>query len=283
MIYRVSQEGTLLQFLKENIKEAPSVKAIKRAIDNRGCKVNGKLERFSSRRLKKGDTVEFSYQEPKEIPKSAAILYEDDDFLAIDKPAGVVTSEPSIGKLLPKKRFWLVHRLDKETSGVLLLAKTMAAKKKLEELFLTRKVHKTYLAIVHGWLHEKEKTLSSILIKERTYQGQTIYKSVEKGSGVRAITRFVLLKKGKEAALIECHPTTGRTHQLRVQLAALGSPILGDVQYGRKQGDAGIDRHMLHAWKLTLTHPKSDEEIAITAPLPADFKQELESQKITFF
>jgi RluA family pseudouridine synthase len=279
MTFRVSNEDadrSLLQFLKDKVPEAPSVKALKRAIESRSCRVNGKLELFSSRRLKIGDKVEFVFKPEKKAPSgiSANILYEDDDLFAIDKPAGVVSSPTSLQGLLPAKGpFWLVHRLDKDTTGVLLLAKTKEAKEELEKLFAERKISKTYLAIVHGWLHEKEKTLSSILVKNGSYAGQTLYRSVQQGKGVRAITKFALLKKSKAIALIQCEPLTGRTHQLRVQLASLGSPIIGDTQYGKRQEDPSIQRQMLHAWKVSFTHPKSKRSVEITAPLPDDFQK----------
>lgn len=282
MIFRVSigedADKSLLQFLKSKVPDAPSVKAIKRAIESRCCKVNGKLELFSSRRLKPGDTVEFIYK-PKEKSieeKPVAILFEDELLLAIDKPAGVVSSPQGLLRLLPSRGpLWLVHRLDKDTTGVLLLAKTSQAKEQLEKLFATREICKTYLALVHGWLHEKEKTLSSILVKKGSFAGQTLYRSIDQGKGVRAITRFLLLKKSKTHALIQCEPLTGRTHQLRVQLAALGSPIIGDTQYGKRQEDPSVHRQMLHAWKVSFIHPKTKRSVEIIAPLPFDFENAL--------
>lgn len=289
MTFRVSSEDadrSLLQFLKDKVPEAPSVKAIKRAIEGRSCRVNGKLELFASRRLKIGDTVEFIFKPEKKAPSlvSATVLYEDADLLAIDKPAGVVSSPQGVQRLLPGKGpFWLVHRLDKDTTGVLLLAKSKEAKEWLEKLFAERKISKTYLAIVHGWLHEKEKTLSSILVKKGSYAGQTLYRSVQQGKGVRAITKFALLKKGKIAALVQCEPLTGRTHQLRVQLSALGSPIVGDTQYGKRQEDPSIQRHMLHAWKVSFVHPQTKRSVEITAPLPDDFNKVLRKESLIFF
>lgn len=280
MIFRVDAEEvgqSVLQFLKKKIPETSSAKALKRAIEARLCKVNGKLELFASRRLKKGDTVEFIFRTESSLKtsreKPPAILYEDEDMLAINKPAGLVCSSLAIHRILPKVRPFLVHRLDKDTTGVLLLAKTQEAKIKLEELFATRKVDKTYLALVHGWLHEKKKTVTSILVKAGSYAGQTLYRSVKQGKGLRAISTFILKKMIGKTALVECHPITGRTHQLRVQLASLGSPILGDTQYGTRQEDSTLSRHMLHAWKISFPHLRSDKSVHITAPIPPDFAQ----------
>ena len=279
MMFRISSEDagkSLLQFLKERVPNAPSVKSIKRAIEARGCKVNGKLERFASYRLRKGDSVELMLEIRPAGKLETRILYEDDDVLAIDKPSGAVCTPQGIQKLLPNRRFSLVHRLDKETTGILLLAKNEETKTGLEKLFSERKIKKTYLALVHNWLHEKEKTFSSLLVKHGSYAGQTIYRSVQQGKGVRAITHFRLVKKSKAVALIECEPLTGRTHQLRVQLAALGSPILGDTQYGNRQDN--LPRHMLHGWKVSFLHPRTQKPIAIIAPLPADFEETMNAK-----
>ncbi len=285
MKFRISAEDAELSLLRviKTVVRAPSVKAIKRAIEARSCKVNGRVERFASRRLSQGDVVEFTWEgEETRIQETppATVLYEDEDFLAIDKPAGVVSTLQNISKCfgIPQRRIFLVHRLDKDTTGVLLLAKREEVKKILEELFASRKVEKKYLALVHGWLHKNAIDLSSSLVKQSSYAGQTIYRSVQhemgsiRGEKGRAITRFTLLKKGKAAALVQCEPVTGRTHQLRAQLSALGSPIIGDLQYGKRQEHPSIHRQMLHAWKVALPHPRSSKTVEITAPLPLDFE-----------
>src|SRR5690349_2724821 len=131
MIFHVSsQEATLslLKFIKTKIPEGTSVKTIKRAIEARSCKVGGKIERFSSRRLSVGDIVEFTLNEYQNLPASLKYLYEDEDILAIDKPAGMVATLPHLQKFLRRREIHLVHRLDKETTGVFLFAKNQEAK-----------------------------------------------------------------------------------------------------------------------------------------------------------
>jgi 23S rRNA pseudouridine955/2504/2580 synthase/23S rRNA pseudouridine1911/1915/1917 synthase len=249
---------TLLAYLREVYKEAPSVKAIKRSIDNKGVMVNGRVERFSTYKVRVGEVIELHLKEEK-APPAAAILFEDDALKVIDKPAGTL-SENSL------------HRLDKETSGVLVFAKTEEAFDALYLQFKERKVEKVYLAIVDGRVEEDLFQVDNFLGVKKRYSGGTIYGAVAPKLGKRAITRFKCLVKSREATLLECLPKTGRTHQIRVHLKERGHPILGDWQYGQTfQCPLKPERHLLHAYKLTLTHPQTGEKVTFTAPLPKDF------------
>ncbi|NGX46083.1 MAG: Ribosomal large subunit pseudouridine synthase C [Chlamydiae bacterium] len=257
---------TLLAYLREVYEEAPSVKAIKRSIDNKGVTINGRVERFSTYKVRAGEVVELHLKEEKR-PPAAAILYEDDALKVIDKPPGALSENP-------------LHRLDKETSGVLVLAKSKEAFEALYLQFKERKAEKLYLAIVDGRVEEDAFQVDNFLGVKKRYSGGTIYGSVAPKLGKRAITRFKCLVKSKEATFLECQPKTGRTHQIRVHLKERGHPVLGDWQYGQTfQCPLRPERHLLHAYKLVLDHPETGERVTFKAPLPKDF---LEVQKKLF-
>ncbi|WP_194848281.1 RluA family pseudouridine synthase [Candidatus Neptunochlamydia vexilliferae] len=250
----------LLNFLKE--KTNLSGRAIKQALEQGGCRVNGTLERFASTKLKKGDKVSFRLPKKTEVP-SLTILRQEPTFTLFNKPSGIVTAAPP--------GHHLVHRLDKRTSGVLLMARTLPAKKALEAAFKKREVKKVYIALVKGIPRKTEGTIENTLVKKGAFQGQTLYGSARNGK--LAITHWKVLKKQKGCSLIELHPETGRTHQLRVHMAEMGHPILGDLQYGRQVSfSPEIDRLCLYAYRLTFPHPQTGKKVQVTAPLPKGFK-----------
>lgn len=279
--WRVSkkQAGTrLLQFLRENCLQAPSVKAIKRAIESKLCTVNNQTQTFSSHVLEEGDTVTLNPQafDQEEKPLNATILYEDKDLLIVNKPSGMVCDPKMIKGAAP------VHRLDKETSGVLILAKTPEGKEGMLALFKERAIHKLYLALVDGVPTKSEGTIDNYLGKKHSYQGQTVYGSVDAKKGQRAITHWKCLKKGSSASVLCCEPYTGRTHQLRVHLSGMGHPILGDTQYGKKfTCPLKPQRNLLHAYSIAFKHPKTGKAMKVIAPIPPDFKAALETLKVS--
>lgn len=239
---------------------------------------------------KTGDEIEICFQltpeislEPENIPLE--ILYEDEHLLAINKPAGMVT-HPAPGhytqtfvhallyhcKTLPRGdtlRPGIVHRLDKDTSGVLLAAKTSEAHQKLVEMFCLRKLEKTYLAICVGT--PGNGTIEAPIKRHPTKRKEMAVDPT--GKAATTITN-VLSFDGK-LSLVEVMLITGRTHQIRVHLKHKGTPILGDPVYGspswNKNYDAG--RQMLHAYRLSFCHPITGMKINLKAPIPADFKK----------
>ncbi|HSW86756.1 MAG TPA: RluA family pseudouridine synthase [Rhabdochlamydiaceae bacterium] len=268
----------LLAFLREHISEANSVKSLKRAIEAGSCSINGRIERFSSKILAAGDVVELTLSDEKTRPCCITVLYEDADLIICDKPAGIVSENSEFNRHLPSYRgeLQLVHRLDKDTSGIIVAAKNNKTKEKLVDLFAKRKVHKTYLALVDGVVKKKEGKIDNFLAKKSSYQGQSIWGSVPKGKGVIALTKWRCLKRGKSASLLLCEPQTGRTHQLRVHLSEMHHPILGDYQYCQKfLCTYRPQRQLLHAFKIQFCHPFTKELITIEAPLPSDFKHAL--------
>jgi len=209
------------------------------------------------------------------------ILYRDGRILAIDKPAGLAVqggtkTDHHLDGMLDALRLdgderpRLVHRLDQDTSGVLVLARTAAAARELTALFRTRDVHKVYWAVVTGRPKVDEGTIDAALLKRPGHKGERVV--VDDNEGKRAVTRYrVLDSAGNRAALVELEPLTGRTHQLRAHMAAIGTPILGDGKYGGQAAFLPMPdiarRLHLHARSLTLPGT-GGRLLAIKAPLP---------------
>lgn len=284
----VETSGEALRtFLKESLgASAPSVKQIKRLIDLGQCTVDGKVEKFSSLKLKKGQKVEISLDQVskplKPLFDPGRILYENDHYLIYNKPCHLTCAPGEIHAFFPEK-LYIVHRLDKATSGALLLAKTLQAKEKAEDLFRERAVDKTYIAIVKGSIKTSQKADSgkiiSHLIQIASFDGQRLYGSLEKQKGKKpsdtkskyAETHWEVLKEERDATWIRCVLKTGRTHQIRVHLSELGHPILGDSLYGRNAGCA--KRLYLHAESLKFIDPFTQKEIYAEASLPPEFSK----------
>lgn len=278
--WRVSSKETkmnLLSFLREKNPDALSVKALKRAIDGKWCTVNGKTETFSSHMLKENDVVVFMLPQKKHRRELLTVLYEDQDLLIVDKPSGLTSENRYFAPLLSKPA-QLIHRLDKETSGAIMLAKNPEFLEQMISIFREKKVHKRYLALVDGSIeHEKGKIDQALRKKRTSVPGQALFETAEKG-GCSALTYWKCLKKFKTASLLLCEPVTGRTHQLRVHLNSIGHPILGDTHYcSGFRCSLRPQRQLLHAYALKFMHPKTKKKVHVQAPLPFDFKEALRS------
>ncbi len=230
-------------------------------------------------------------------PGSAAglaleVLYEDGVIAAVAKPAGMI-AHPSdtvrggtVAELAAQRwgelpaphgpeRAGLVHRLDADTSGVLLLALDADAAADLVRQFEAREVKKEYLALVHGEPRFDADWIEAPLARSRGGDGRIVVAA--QGEGRPAETFYRVLERLRGYAVLACEPRTGRTHQIRVHLASIGHAIVGDALYrGRKKlalprGAPAMGRHALHAARIELTHPRSGERVAFEAPLPADF------------
>jgi RluA family pseudouridine synthase len=211
------------------------------------------------------------------------ILFEDDFLIVVNKPAGI----PSQGTLDPKrlhvisylqkqmshKIFFLHHRLDKDTSGVLLLSKSERANKRLTEIFSKHEIQKTYVALAKPKkdFDKNEWQVKNHLAPVKNSNRQLMRMVTVKKGGWYAETNFVLLKKNEDFFYIEAKPVTGRTHQIRVHLAEERTPILGDFLYGGKS--SLVPRLMLHASILQFPHPITNEMMTVKADLPADFRK----------
>ena len=221
------------------------------------------------------------------------LLLEDDSLMAIDKPAGVAVhggSGVSFGVIeqlrqaRPEaKLLELVHRLDRDTSGILLVAKKRSALKHLQEQFRERETGKTYLALVKGDWPDKLKVIDQPLHKFLLPDGERRVRvtTPEDPDGMRSITLVKVAQRLQGATLLEVTIKTGRTHQIRVHLASQGHPIAGDDKYGdfewnrqllKPGARVGLKRMFLHAWRLQFSHPVTDERVALQADLPPELK-----------
>jgi 23S rRNA pseudouridine955/2504/2580 synthase len=218
------------------------------------------------------------------------VLFEDEHLIAIDKPAGVAVhggSGVSFGVIeqlrqaRPEAKFLeLVHRLDRETSGILLVAKKRSALTRLQDQFRGRETGKTYLALVAGSWPANKKVIDIPLHKYLQADGERRVKVVAKDDpdGMRAITLVKIARKLEQSTLLEVTIKTGRTHQIRVHLASQGHPIAGDDKYGdfelnKALQKQGLKRMYLHAWRLQFDHPATGERIELLAPLPPELKK----------
>lgn len=261
---------SLLQFLKGHLDESISGREIKRAIEANLCQVNGKVERHASVKLKIGDKVNFQERKtPSETQSS--ILYEDDYLLIYNKPAGITSDKKGFSHLFPN--YEVVHRLDKETTGAIILAKTSEAAEKIKDLFKNREVHKIYQVIVDGVPKEKKGVIESYIGRVKARGDYIMWGSVSPVEGREAITKWKLLNHGKSASLIQCEPITGRTHQIRVHMKDMGHPVLGDYRYQRQFRCPLLpNRLMLHACSVSFVHPFLKKKLVVEAPLPEDFQ-----------
>jgi len=208
------------------------------------------------------------------------ILHQDDHILVINKPAGLSVlpegwdpDAPYLRQMLEERyeRIWVVHRLDKVTSGVMVFALTAEAHRGLNRQFERHEVEKVYQAIVEGLPPWDERTARHML---QTNVGRKHRTVVVHKRGKNSETDFKVLKRGQTETLVEARPKTGRTHQVRVHLSTLGFPILGDVLYGASETEL-IIRPALHAQTLGFSHPMTGEILRLTANAPNDFQEVL--------
>ncbi len=277
LVAKEESGSKLVDFLKLRLASA-SAKKIKMAIENGGCTINGRQEHFASTKLGAGDSVFFVLApEPKSSGlDSSRILFQDDHLLIYNKPPGYASDSPLFLKALQRfsPSLILLHRLDKDTSGILMFAKTSFMHREMVGLFRRRLVKKTYLAIVDGCPNSKKGFISNYIGKRSVFEGQSLRGSVKPEQGQRAQTEWIVEQKGKNAALLLLRPVTGRTHQLRVHCSEMGHPILGDNLYGRKyRCKIKPPRCMLHAFEIAFENPMTEETIQIQASLPEDMKK----------
>jgi tRNA pseudouridine32 synthase / 23S rRNA pseudouridine746 synthase len=203
-----------------------------------------------------------------------SILFEDADVVAVDKPEGLAAipeRDPEAGSLLVlleaqrEEKLYVVHRIDKETSGVILFARNAQTHRFLNQQFEARQVEKTYLALVHGVMAEDAVTVDRPL---RQYGSGRIAVDLERGKP--SITDVRVVERAASHTLVSAHPRTGRRHQIRVHLYDLGHPIVGDPLYGEAAMQKDFPRLMLHAQRITLQLP-SGADLTVEAPVPPQF------------
>jgi 23S rRNA pseudouridine1911/1915/1917 synthase len=241
--------------------------------------------------VRAGDRIEVNEPPPEKIDNQPEaipldVLYEDEDLIVINKPAGLVVHPgsghrvhtlvnallhhfPKLSGIAGKERPGIVHRLDKETSGCLVVAKTDQAHRGLSVQFAARTVEKNYLALVAGKLRKSAGIVEEKIGRHPVHRQRM---SIASQRGRPAKTEYRVLSSSDEISLIECKLHSGRTHQVRVHLQHLGHPVLGDKVYGAKYAKA-FPRQMLHAWKLGFQHPRTGEWKNFEATLPNDFEE----------
>lgn len=291
-------------FLFCNLKKVPR-SLIYRMLRNGLIRVNKKRS-SPSYKLQDGDVIRLPYitlsEQESEEPRKPSdklikllesnILYEDDNLLVLNKPPGVAShggSNISFGVIetmrasRPKlKNLELVHRLDKDTSGCLILAKKRSILRELHQQIFKGKVEKVYLVLVKGKWHGNVQKIDTLLMKNQLRSGERIVKVGDQGK--QSVTIFRLQTIYKQFSLLEAKLETGRTHQIRVHAAHIGYPIAGDEKYGDKEFNLklrqqGLKRLFLHAFKLKFYLPSQDKEIKIEAPLPQDLQDVLSSSQ----
>lgn len=288
MIYTVHDDSIRLDaFLSR--ESGISRSAVSRALEKAGALVNGVTRTKSGHELRAGDRVEFTPPEPEPLSVEAAdipldIVYEDAGFAVVNKPRGMVVHQASsyrandtlVNALLFRLkdlsgvngviRPGIVHRLDKDTSGLIVVAKTDEAHRSLAEQIEKKTARRIYVAIADGNFREDSGTVDAPI--GRNPRDRKKMAVVEKGR--RAVTHYEVLERFGAYTLVRYELETGRTHQIRVHSAYIHHPVTGDSLYG---GSTAIfkDGQLLHAEKLILKNPATGDEMTFTAPLPADF------------
>lgn len=227
---------------------------------------------------------------PENIPLD--IIFQNNDLAIINKPAGMVVHPgaghysgtlvhaalaaiPDLEGIGGEERPGIVHRLDKDTSGLIVLAKNERAHRWLQDQFRLRTVKKVYLALVDGTPPTPKGRIEAEIARDPSHRKQMAV--VSSGRGRTAVTEYQMLEQFEHYALIEAHPLTGRTHQIRLHLAFIGCPIVGDTIYGKKRATLEIDRHFLHAAKLSILFPGEKELHTFEAPLPPELQTILDN------
>ena len=296
--YNIEEIGRLDKIVS-NLETNLSREAVQRMIKNGKILVNGKQEK-PSYKTNIGETLTIEEEKaeeidlkPQEMPLD--VIYEDDDMLVINKEKGIVVHpgngnpdgtlanavmarcKGSLSGIGGKIRPGIVHRIDKDTSGLVIIAKNDKAHINLSNQIQKRKVKKTYIALVRGVIKENEATINMPIgrsTKDRK-------KMAVSKNGKEAITNFKVLKRFTGYTLLEVNIETGRTHQIRVHLAEIGFPIVGDIVYSNGKNPFNVKGQMLHAAKLELKHPTTQKDVTFEATLPEYFKKivkELEKQ-----
>lgn len=257
--------------------------------------VDGVIPDKAGIRLKAGQVVKISIPAPEpagiqaeQIPLT--IVFENDDLMVVNKPAGMVVHPgaghsshtlvnaalahaPDMTGISGEIRPGVVHRLDKDTSGLILVAKNDKAHQYLQEQFKTRRVNKTYLALVDGHPPTPNGRIEAAIGRDASHRKRMAVVTPPKGRP--AITEYHSREVFPEQELIEAHPITGRTHQIRLHLAFVGCPVAGDLVYGKRHASLGLKRTFLHAWRLQVRLPGGKTATTFEAPLPDELERVL--------
>ena len=289
-VVEIKDNGIRLDKFLSKCEESLSRMAIQRLIDEENITVNGKVQK-QSYRVQENDKIIVKIEEPKNIELKAQnipldILYEDDDIIVVNKPKGLVV-HPAVGNpdntlvnaimeickdslsgIGGEIRPGIVHRLDKDTSGVIVIAKNDFAHINISNQIKDRQTKKVYTALVRGVIKENEATINMPIARSTKDRKKM---AVSK-NGKEAVTHFKVIKRYNGYTLIEVKIDTGRTHQIRVHMSEIGYPIVGDYIYSNGKNPFEVVGQMLHAKSIEFEHPTRNEKMKIEAPLPQYFK-----------
>ena len=282
------EAGTRLDRALAAREEIGSRTVAERLVRDGAVSVDG-VRPSKSRRLEQGETIEVELPDAPTLepePVTVPVVYEDDDVLVVDKPAGLamhpgagVTSDTLAGQLRTlgasggedPARPGIVHRLDRDTSGLVVVARSEQAFDALQAAIRARTVERRYLALVCGKPRSRTGRIDAPLGRDRR---DPTRRSLDTDEPRDAVTHFEVLELMPEHALLTVRLETGRTHQIRVHLAAIELPVSGDATYG-VEGDLGLTRQFLHAAGLRFSHPLTGAELAFESPLPAELEDAL--------
>ena len=254
-----------------------SGRSLKQWLESGRVEVNGRVARDGRAVVHPHDRIELGGRGRIPFPKGLGLVYQDDAIVVVDKPARLLTMatererDRTAYRLLwdylqaqrPRARPFIVHRLDRETSGLLVFAKSPEAKQHLQVQFEARTVQRVYTALVKGHVREQSGTLESRLVEDRSLRVHT----ARGAEGKTAVTRYRVLTRGQDTTLLELSLDTGRRRQIRVQLAAIGHPVVGDREHGGPGGQ--FRRLCLHATRLGFIHPGSGKAVRFESAAPA--------------
>lgn len=278
---KVLEPTELMIFLKSKIT-GQSHNKIKSLLTHGQVMVNGKVVSQYNHPLRPGQEVIINWSQgsTKDTDEVPEIIYEDAEIIVIDKPAGLLTIASDTQKELTayhqltnyvrksdsNNRIFIVHRLDRDTSGVMLFAKNEEIKKLFQDRWKELIEERAYIAVVEGEVSKKEDKIKSWLVETKT---QLMYSSSIPGKGLEAITRYKVLQNTENYSLLEIHLETGRKNQIRVHMKDIGHSIVGDKKYGAKTNP--IKRMALHAQILTIHHPITNQRMHFESKIPANF------------
>lgn len=291
MKYIVEESGKRLDAYITSIDSEITRTAAQRLIEQGNILVNGEKKK-TAYKVSNGDVITIEKEEPKEIELKAQnipidIIYEDDDIIVVNKPKGMVVHpangnpdgtlvnaimaicKDSLSGIGGEIRPGIVHRLDKDTSGLLIVAKNDKAHVNMSEQIKNHEVKKTYIALVRGVVKENEATIDMPIGRSTSDRKKM---AVIK-TGRNAVTHIKVLKRYNKYTLLQVNIETGRTHQIRVHLSYIGYPIIGDYTYSNGKNEFGVVGQCLHAKCLEFKHPITGAEMKLEAPLPKYFEE----------
>ena len=292
--YIVKEKGKRLDAYTASINEDITRTSAQRLIEQGNVLVNGNKQKVSYK-VSEGDIITIEEVQAQEIELKAQdipieIIYEDNDIIVVNKPKGMVVHpangnldgtlvnaimaicKDSLSGIGGEIRPGIVHRLDKDTSGLLIVAKNDKAHVNMSEQIKNHEVKKTYIALVRGTVKENEATIDMPIGRSTSDRKKM---AVNK-NGKNAVTHIKVLKRYDKYTLLEVNIETGRTHQIRVHLSHIGYPIIGDYTYSNGKNEFGVVGQCLHAKSLEFKHPITEKEMKLEAPLPEYFEEVLQ-------